>query len=270
MENGTRGLSAKADGETSMTEEPQRAEPLEPEPDLTGAATGRRLALDVHAQLRQMILNGELPPGSSAPQAALARKLGVSRTPMREAFRLLQEEGLIEYEPDQRARIKRFDAEDLDSVYGARVVLEALGVSLSVGVIDESQIERMADALERMERYVECDELDEAQVAHREFHRMSTSASGSYLQRELSSLAEHSERYILLSQLSSARSRMGGDADHGALLQAFRTRDKPQAVQVIARHLTRTALTVLAEMAPEYEPVTTRAALRMATSHPQV
>jgi DNA-binding GntR family transcriptional regulator len=235
-----------------------------------GTANSRRLALDVHAQLRQMILTGELRPGSSVPQAPLARKLGVSRTPMREAFRLLQEEGLIEYEPDQRARVKPFDAEDLDSLYGARVLLESLGVSLSVGVIDQSRIERMADAVERMERHAKRDELREWHVAHREFHQISTSASGSHLRRELASLAEHSERYILLGQLSSASSYVLGEADHRALLQAFRTRDRPQAVQVIARHLTRTALTVLAEMAPEYEPVTTRAALRMATNYPQV
>ena len=58
------------------------------------AKTGRRLALDVHAAVRAMILSGELAPGSPIPQAALARTLNVSRTPMREAFRLLQEEGL--------------------------------------------------------------------------------------------------------------------------------------------------------------------------------
>lgn len=49
--------------------------------------------VDVHATLRDMIISGELPPGAPLQQAEMARKLNVSRTPMREAFRLLQEKG---------------------------------------------------------------------------------------------------------------------------------------------------------------------------------
>src|SRR6185369_13661160 len=96
--------------------------------------TGRRLALDVHAAVRAMILSGELPPGAPILQAALARSLNVSRTPMREAFRLLQEEGLIESKPDQRAVVRAVDPAEIDAVYTSRVMVEAVAVSLSVGV----------------------------------------------------------------------------------------------------------------------------------------
>ena len=64
----------------------------------------RRSRVAVHARLRQLILDGTLPPGSLLSQLQLSRALGVSRTPLREALRMLQEEGLVDAEPNQRAR----------------------------------------------------------------------------------------------------------------------------------------------------------------------
>jgi DNA-binding GntR family transcriptional regulator len=229
--------------------------------------TGRRLALDVHDRLRTMILTGELPPGSFILQTEMARRLGVSRTPMREAFRLLQEEGLIEAQPDQRAKVRAVDPEDLDAVYGARVLLETLAVSLTIRVATDEDIDQLQQALELMHEHSGTDEdtghIDRWHLAHREFHRVATHAAGAHLQRLITSLGEHSERYIRLAQLGTDASWVRGEKDHQALLDAFRARDHDGAKRVIARHLARTALTVMADIAPECEPSTTRTALQI-------
>src|SRR5439155_1193638 len=83
------------------------------------------------------------PPGSALLQAEMARRLGVSRTPMREAFRLLQEEGLIDAKPDQRARVRAVDPEDLDGVYGARIMLESLAVTATAKTLTGADLDRM-------------------------------------------------------------------------------------------------------------------------------
>lgn len=224
---------------------------------------GRRLALDVHARLRAMILSGELPPGSTLLQAGMARRLGVSRTPMREAFRLLQEEGLIDARPDQRARVSAVDPEDLDAVYGARIMLEALAVATTVRTIGEDDLDRMDDALRRMREHAGDERLDEWYAVHREFHRTATRAVGPYLHRMMDSLAEHSERYIRLAQLGVPGAWARAHQEHEALLTALRARDEAKARQVVARHLARTALSVMADVAPEHEPTATRSALRI-------
>ncbi|GAA3785294.1 GntR family transcriptional regulator [Streptomyces phyllanthi] len=228
------------------------------------AAGGRRLALDVHGRLRAMILSGELPPGSVLLQAEMARKLGVSRTPMREAFRLLQEEGLIDARPDQRARVRAVDPEDLDAVYGARIMLETLAVSMTAKSLTAEDIERMSGALKRMEELAGNDRPDEWHAAHKEFHHIATQAVGPHLQRMLASLGEHSERYIRLAQLGAPASWGRAHADHEALLEALSLSDPAEAARLIARHLARTALSVLADVAPEYEPAATRTALGIA------
>lgn len=231
------------------------------EPEL--ATGGRRLALDVHARLREMILHGELLPGTVVLQAELARSLGVSRTPMREAFRLLQEEGLIDARPDQRARVRGIDEEDLDSVYSGRIMLETLAVSMTVQVVNDRDLHRIQQELVLMRGHMADDDPDSWTVAHREFHRLTTQAVGPHLQRLIASLGEQSERYIRLAQLKVQGSWTRAQQEHEALFAALNSRDDCTAQRVIARHLARTALGVLAQAAPEYEPVATRSALRM-------
>jgi DNA-binding GntR family transcriptional regulator len=220
--------------------------------------------LDVHTQLRTMILRGELPPGSVIPQAAMARRLGVSRTPMREAFRLLQEEGLIEALPDQRPRVRAVDPEDLDAVYGARIMLESLAIGVTAHTVDEPDLERMRQALKLMEAHAETDNVDEWHRAHHEFHSVATRAVGPPLRRMIVSLGERSERYVRLAQLGAPGSWSRGREEHQKLLATLSDGDQAEATHLIARHLARTALNVLADVAPEHDPVTIRTALRTA------
>jgi DNA-binding GntR family transcriptional regulator len=227
--------------------------------------SGRRLPLDLHRQLRAKILSGELAPGAEILQAEMARAMGVSRTPMREAFRLLQEEGLIEAEPDQRARVHGFDAEDLDSVYAARISLESLAVTMTVPTISDEHLERLTSAIELMRLHIAEQRPDQWQAAHREFHRLMSAAVGPHLRRLLGSLGEHAERYIRLAQLGVADAWTRGQQDHEQLLAAALRRDDREAGRLIARHLARTALSVMADVAPEHEPAATRTALRLAT-----
>ena len=80
----------------------------------------------VHAYLRECILDGTLKPGTKLSQVSLAAQLGISRTPLREVLRMLQEEGLVEIEPNQRTRVSGLDPAELDDVYASRILLETL------------------------------------------------------------------------------------------------------------------------------------------------
>src|SRR5262249_46248208 len=86
------------------------------------AKSGRRLALARPVAVGALILRGGPPPGPPTPRPARARSLNVSRTPRREAFGLLREEGLIENRPDQRAVVRRIAPAEIDAVYTARVM----------------------------------------------------------------------------------------------------------------------------------------------------
>ena len=85
----------------------------------------------LHAYLRECILDGTLTPGTKLSQVTLSEQLGVSRTPLREALRMLQEEGLVEIEPNQRTRVAGLDPQELDEIYARRILMETLALSMT-------------------------------------------------------------------------------------------------------------------------------------------
>ena len=106
----------------------------------------------LHAYLRECILDGTLTPGTKLSQVSLAKQLGVSRTPLREVLRMLQEEGLVEIEPNQRTRVAGLDPQELDDVYASRILLETLALSMTLGTFtaaDRKEARRLLTVMRR-------------------------------------------------------------------------------------------------------------------------
>src|SRR4029077_10452262 len=85
----------------------------------------------VHTYLRECIIDGTLKPGTKLSQVSLAAQLGISPTPLREVRGMLQEEGLVESEPNQRTRVAGLDPQELDDVYASSRPLETLALSVT-------------------------------------------------------------------------------------------------------------------------------------------
>lgn len=224
---------------------------------------GRLPAGAVRSHLRRLILDGTLPPGTILPQVELARRLGVSRTPLREALRMLQEEGLIEAEPNRRARVTGFDPSELDTLYATRVLLEALGIELTVPRLEAGDMDLIEGALEDMRRTAATRGIEQWEEAHARFHALLVCHAGDQLRRSIRNQADQSERYRRLYQVAEPRAWTVGDAEHEAIVNACRERDPREAAVQLAQHLARTALSIMAQLAPATEPRHVRSALSM-------
>jgi DNA-binding GntR family transcriptional regulator len=218
----------------------------------------------VHRRVRDAILSGELAPGSEMSQVQLARELGVSRTPLREALRMLQREGLVEAEANRRVRVSAFSVDDLEQLYALRVVNEALGIRLTVPAMTPEDDTFLDESLLTMSLYAREQDLDGWEEHHRAFHRRLVRYSGDRLRHLLAELADHAERYRRLYVEHEPRAWSVGAAEHEAIVDACHARDPAAAAATLARHLSRTALTVLMYVAPDHEPATIRSALRAA------
>ncbi|MGW7823603.1 GntR family transcriptional regulator [Streptomyces puniciscabiei] len=209
----------------------------------------------LHALLRECILDGRLAPGTVLSQVALGRQLGVSRTPVREALRMLQEEGFVEAEPNQRMRVAGLDPRALDADYAMRITLECLALTMTLDDFG-TRAEREARAqLTAMRRAARAKDGEGWFAAHREYHLLLTAGAGEPLRRQLEALADRSVRYIRITQRLDAESwPQAGDTEHPAILDAVIAGDRDTAVSRLAHHLERTALRVLGERAPDYEP----------------
>jgi DNA-binding GntR family transcriptional regulator len=225
-----------------------------------GNGTG---ADQAYARLREAILHGQLAPGRVVSQVQLARELGVSRTPLREAVRMLQREGLISGEANRMVRVADFSIEDVEELYAVRIANETLAIRLTVPLMEAEDHAQLARSLEAMARHADTGDVDNWELAHRTFHAQLVARAGRRLGALLSELYDHAERYRRLYVRSEPRAMSIGAAEHEAIVDACRARDADQAGAELARHLSRTALMALMQIAPEHEPAMVRSTLRL-------
>src|SRR4051812_26316110 len=175
----------------------------------------------VHAYLRECILDGTLKPGTKLSQVSLAAQLGVSRTPLREVLRMLQEEGLVEIEPNQRTRVAGLDPRELDDLYASRILLETLALSMSLDSFGAADAKFARAMLKEMRTAARKGDFGAWFEAHGKFHRLMYTGVGEALQRQLTAYADRSVRYIRIYQLSDPNNwQVAGDVEHMALLEA--------------------------------------------------
>jgi DNA-binding GntR family transcriptional regulator len=214
-----------------------------------------------------MLLNGQLAPGAELSQVGLARRLGISTTPLREALRQLEAEGLVETRRNRRPRVPPFDPLDLEAVYSGRVVLESLGIALSVPLMTDDDYDALRTSVDEMRDAGIVADFSRWEPAHLAFHAGLIARCGPPLRQQILTLAARSDRYRRMSVLGQHPAGwVVGEAEHEALLEACMKRDPRAAAGLLARHLTRSALTVVAHLAPDADPVGVRLALQMVLS----
>jgi DNA-binding GntR family transcriptional regulator len=219
----------------------------------------------LHAYLRACILDGRLPPGTKLSQVALAEQLGVSRTPLREVLRMLQEEGFVEFEPNQRMRVAGFDPAELDADYASRILLETLALSMTMQRLGGRERKQAARLLSAMRRAARSGDFAGWFSAHHDYHRIMTVGAGEPLLRQLRALEDRSVRYIRIYQQAEPTGwQTAGDAEHAAILDALTAEDEGAALSGLAHHLARTAIRVLSDCAPAYHPAAVQHAVAIA------
>jgi DNA-binding GntR family transcriptional regulator len=245
-----------------MVNDPSIAERLSQEDNRIGSAV-------LADRLRQLILAGTFPPGSTVSQGELAAMLQVGRTPLREAVRLLQQEGWLQAELNQRIRIPGLDPQVIDGLYAARIMQEALGVQLTVPRMTAYTLAMGESILQEMDKATEKNDLLAWQDPHHRFHRLLVSHAGDYLERIIASYADRCEYYRQVyyryneTSPDPSPSWEEGQSEHRLILEAYQQRDPVLAVRRLAHHLSRAALTVLTHVAPAYDPIALDAALRL-------
>jgi DNA-binding GntR family transcriptional regulator len=252
---------------------PRRVDNSLPEIEQLRITDRRQSRVAVHERLRQLILGGSLPPGTVLAQVPLARALGVSRTPLREALRMLQEEGLVHGEPNHRTRVTGFDSTDLEFVYSTRILLESFAVAMTAGSLTAAGIQSAERALRRMRTAIAEEDFAGWRRAHRDFHRVLVQGAGDQLVQLIEVQADRAERYLRFYQLRDTRRWWSRDteSEHRELLETA-THDDPDArssVTACVHHLARTALWVIAEADPERDPHPIRLAMKMALRGPE-
>lgn len=243
----------------------RRAAPAPPAIAPLSFPNRRESSVTVLAYLRDLILAGTLRPGTVLSQSSLAEALGTSRTPVREAMRGLIEAGLLDGQVNQQARVRGFDPTDVDSLFAARIMIETLAIRVTVRDLRSADADAMDDAIAAM---ADAPDRPAWHAAHRAFHDQVVRCAAPSLRDALNGFGDRCNQYIEL--LRAASHHVGLDdarrQEHLAIAAAVRDRRFADLEIDTARHRARTATMLLAEIAPEFDPVSIRAALALVMS----
>lgn len=221
----------------------------------TPARRDGRAVADAYERLRGAILSGSLTPGSHTTQVAIASALGLSRTPLREAIRMLERDGLLELEPNQRVRIAPLSVADVEELYAMRIALETLAICKTVPTFTAQDLieleELCAAASDEADAHTTGGERRgaQAQAAHDEFHARFIAGAGGRLSAAIAQLTDHAERYRLVNLLPS--SYADRDETRRAMLGAAAEGNGNAVASVFGAHCVRRAHELIAELNSE-------------------
>jgi len=200
----------------------------------------------VFMTLREAILKGDLKPGERLMELQLADKLGVSRTPIREAIRMLEQEGLAVTMPRRGAEVAKMTLKDMEDVLEIRDALDELAVRLACKKINEEQLERLKVAQKEFEDSTKNPEVKKIAEADVHFHDIIYEATdNSKLVTMLSQLREQVYRYRV-EYIKNPLNYPTLIAEHKEIVDAVMARDEKKATVAMHEHVENQAVAVKA------------------------
>ncbi len=191
--------------------------------------------------LREAILKGDLKPGERLMELQLASKLGVSRTPIREAIRMLEQEGLAVTTPRKGAEVAKMTLKDMEDVLEIRDALDELAVRIACQKISDEQLRQLEDVKELFEKSTQTGNVKKIAEADVSFHDVIYEATGNpKLVTLLNNLREQVYRYRV-EYIKDPKNYPTLIAEHEAILDSLKNRDVKNAVEAMHVHVANQA-----------------------------
>jgi DNA-binding GntR family transcriptional regulator len=212
---------------------PPRLQPVDP-------AYLKGLRAHVREALRRAIIQGELPSGAVLNERQMAQQLGVSTTPLKEALRQLEAEGLVVIEPRRGIRVT-FDAAQAEEMALARAALESMVARMAASRIDDAGVVRLNAIVECMTEATAASATDDLIALNEQFHDAIQEISRcSYLQRMLvgQRIYVHTARQFILADPAERARALD---EHRSVFEALARRDSDSAERAMRDHIVRSA-----------------------------
>ena len=194
--------------------------------------------------LLEMIVSRTLEPGERLIEEQLAKNLGVSRTPLREAINRLSKDGLVHLQARKGASVKEFEIEDVIEVYDIRMALEGLAANQAAATIELKK-------LEKLKRLFESSEAEDLLKADAQFHDLIISSCGNKrLISALNDLKNFIQIFRVAGYTFKGRS-IAAVSDHMKIIEALINRDGQQAEALMRKHIENTKKGILKSFSEE-------------------
>lgn len=192
---------------------------------------------DICEYLRNDIFNLKIKPGTQINELELIKKLGVSRSPIREAIRIMEGEGLLERVSRKGVFIKKITLKETEEIFSIRGVLESLAAKQAIGSLDEKKISILRNLFEKMDLAQKENSVNSYVKLNFDFHRTFIKlANNNNLERLLANLGRQS-MWFLLANISIKTAFESSQKEHLEILKAFEKRDEEFVARAVERHI---------------------------------
>ncbi len=191
----------------------------------------------VFNKLRENILNGVYDEGEELKEIAIGKELGVSRTPVREAFRQLELEGLIQIVPNKGAYVTGITPKDIHDIYMIRSSLEGMAAKLAVKNITKEQLEEMEENVYLASFHASKGHMEQMTELDSRFHHILYEACGSKM---LENLLQDFHQYVIRIRkktLSTKERGVASNEEHKAIMEAIKSKDEKKAEKLANTHI---------------------------------
>ncbi|MEM6890410.1 MAG: GntR family transcriptional regulator [Pseudomonadota bacterium] len=197
----------------------------------------KSLHQELVGRLQVMLISGDLTPGSKVPEKDLCAQFGVSRTPMREALKVLASEGLVRLEPNRGAWVTQVTVEAVNEVFPVLGALEALSGELACKQITDLEIETIQTLHRQMVQSFEDRDLDTYFSVNQQIHHaILTAAQNATLTTSCQALSLRMQRARYLANISEERWR-AAVGEHEMILQYLVARDGKKLGKTLLDHM---------------------------------
>lgn len=207
----------------------------------------RTIQMSVADRLRSFILTNQLSPGERLIQDELAKKLGVSRTPIREALNILASEGLVTVSPYKGATVTRLSLSDLEELYCVRFALESHACYLAAINISDEEIEQLEGILQDMAVAAEQSNVSALMELNFLFNKTIYAASRSSLLCEQAVMFMRAADKYRRIHFSVQKLTLDAIAEHWELLDALKNHE-PKAVDEITRNQNQRSISAMKQL----------------------
>jgi DNA-binding GntR family transcriptional regulator len=184
---------------------------------------------EVFVSLKNAVLRNDFKAGDRLVEKDLADRMGISRTPIREAIRQLEAEGLVTNIPRKGVVVVGVSIKDALEIYTIRAVLEGLAAGLAAKSTTEKEIEKFEEILKEMEEYIEKENVTKLILLHANFHDFLAECSkNERLYRMIVSLQEYVKKYARISYSLPGRLKIGWE-EHRKIVDAIKKGDVKEA-----------------------------------------
>ena len=203
---------------------------------------GYSLREKIFFKLRQDILDGKYKAGDSLVELKLAEEMGVSRTPVREAIRQLELEGLVFSIPNKGVFVEGITSQDIEDIYAIRECMEGLAARWAIERMEEKSLKELENIYELMEFYTSKGDLDRVGELNSKFHDLIFESTNSKPLKQILSDFQYYIGNIRLASLKSPGRAEQSLKEHKAIVEAFKDRDVERGERVLVEHIRNTRL----------------------------